>query len=406
MAKLPRLDSKNARRREIAKRYNAGLAGLPDLVLPAVAANTEPVWHLYVVRSPWRAKIQEELARASIGTQIHYPIPPHRQTAYVNMGGAPQLPETDLAAAQVLSLPMWPEMTDDEVDQVVNQVRKAILAASEKPAVPCAPSVIPSDSRESPVAKPRSTGNKVINYDISGYNEFRTRARDEALSRNQRAGFPDEFRSGRSDSILRDIGDKLPAFRTCRARLLDIGCGCGELAEAIIKSAGQNKQSLTLIDSAEMLDQLPAASHMRKVIGPFPACLSELDSRLDRFDGILVYSVAQYVFSEANLFRFVDAAIGLLSDEGALLLGDLPNASMRKRFIVSPSGSRYHKAHYPEQPQPAVSFNELQPGQLDDAVVLALVARARAAGLQAFVLPQSPDLPMANRREDILIRRP
>ena len=406
LTKLPRLDGKNARRRQIAQRYNAGLAGLPDLVLPTVAANTEPVWHLYVVRSPWRAKLQEELTRASIGTQIHYPIPPHRQTAYVNMDGAARMPETDLAAAQVLSLPMWPEMTDDEVDQVVNKVRETTLAAAGTRDLAYGPTVISSMSPESPVVQPLSVGNKVINYDISGYDAFRMRARDNSLSRNQRAGFPDEYRTGRSDSILRDIGDKVPAFRAPGARLLDIGCGCGELAEAIIKSANQNNQRLTLINSAEMLDQLPTASGVHKVVGPFPACSSELELLAGRFDGILAYSVAQYVFSEANLFRFVDAAIGLLNDEGALLLGDLPNVSMRKRFIVSPSGARYHKAHYPERPQPIVSFNELQPGQLDDTIVLALIARARAAGLQAFVLPQSPDLPMANRREDILIRRP
>ena len=406
LTKLPGLDGKNARRREIAKRYNAGLAGLPGLVLPTVAPNNDPVWHLYVVRSPRRAKLQEELSRSSIGTMIHYPVPPHRQTAYANMDRAARMPETDLAAAQVLSLPMWPEMSDDEVEQVVNQVREATLAATGTRDLACGPTVTSSISPELPEVQPRSVGNGVINYDVGGYDAFRVRARSEALSRNQRAGFPDEYRAGRSDSILRDIGDKLPAFRAHRTRLLDIGCGCGELAEAMIKTAGQNNQSLTLIDSAEMLDQLPTVSHVRKVIGPFPACLREQESLAGQFDAILVYSVVQYVFSEANLFRFVDTAIDLLNERGALLLGDLPNASMRKRFIVSPSGTHYHEAHYPEQPQPVVSFNEPQPGQLDDAVVLALVARSRAAGLQAFVMPQSPDLPTANRREDILIRRP
>jgi dTDP-4-amino-4,6-dideoxygalactose transaminase/2-polyprenyl-3-methyl-5-hydroxy-6-metoxy-1,4-benzoquinol methylase len=398
LTKLPGLDGKNARRREIAQRYNAGLANLPGLVLPTVAANSEPVWHLYVVRSPWRAKLQQELAGASIGTLIHYPTPPHRQTAYANTHGAVRMPETDLAAAQVLSLPMWPEMTDDEVEQVIDRVRKANLAAAETP--PAFGSTVTSP----PKAKFRS--DRLINYDVEGYDAFRGRAQDETLSRNQRAGFPDEYRASRSASILRDIGDKLPAFRARGTRLLDIGCGCGELAETIIRTAGQHNQSLTLIDSAEMLDQLPTGSHVRKVIGPFPACLPELRSFAGQFDAILVYSVAQYVFSEANLFGFVDAAIGLLNESGALLLGDLPNASMRKRFIASPSGARYHETHYPGQPQPVVSFNKPQPGQLDDAVVLALVARSRTAGLQAFVLPQSSDLPMANRREDILIRRP
>ena len=130
LTKLPRLDRKNARRRAIARRYTEGLANLPGLVLPAVAAGVEPVWHLYVVRSPRRAKLQEELTRASIGTLVHYPTPAHRQMAYADMAIAP-LPKTELVAAEVLSLPMWPEMTDDEVEQVVSQVRAAAFAAEE-----------------------------------------------------------------------------------------------------------------------------------------------------------------------------------------------------------------------------------------------------------------------------------
>jgi dTDP-3-amino-3,4,6-trideoxy-alpha-D-glucose transaminase len=84
------------------------------------------VWHLYVVRSPERDAIQGHLARAGIGTMVHYPVPPHRQAAYAGtvMAGA-ELPRTDLAAAQVLSLPLWPEMTDDEITHVVAQVRCA-----------------------------------------------------------------------------------------------------------------------------------------------------------------------------------------------------------------------------------------------------------------------------------------
>ncbi len=296
---------------------------------------------------------------------------------------------------------MWPEMTDDEVEQVIDRVREATPAVAGTQGLTYGSAVI---SPELPNVQPQSPS--IISYDVEGYEAFRVRARNEALSRNQRAGFPDEYRTSRSDGILQDISDKLPAFRAAGTRLLDIGCGCGELAEAIIKQAGRNNQSLTLIDSAEMLDQLPAAPHVHKVIGRFPACSQALESFAGQFDAILVYSVAQYVFSEANLFHFVDAAVDLLNERGALLLGDLPNASMRKRFFASPSGTRYHEAHYPEQPQPVVSFNEPQPGQLDDAVVLALVARSRAAGLQAFVMPQSPDLPMANRREDILVRRP
>jgi hypothetical protein len=115
----------------------------------------------------------------------------------------------------------------------------------------------------------------------------------------------------------------------------------------------------------------------------------------------------QYVFVEASLARFVDSAMMLLDDEaGGLLIGDVPNASMRKRFFASASGRAHHHRHYPGQPEPEFGFNAPELGQIDDAVVLSIVARARAAGFQAFVMPQGDALPMANRREDILIRRP
>lgn len=129
--KLPLLDRKNARRRHIAQRYMKGLANLPGLALPLVTDNSESAWHLYVVRSPWRAKLQEELTRLSIGTLIHYPIPPHRQNAFAHLRGA-ALPNSELAAEQVLSLPMWPEMTEDEVEHVITRVREATIIAEAK----------------------------------------------------------------------------------------------------------------------------------------------------------------------------------------------------------------------------------------------------------------------------------
>ncbi|MDT7950950.1 MAG: DegT/DnrJ/EryC1/StrS family aminotransferase [Acetobacteraceae bacterium] len=131
LAKLPGLEAKNARRWEIARRYDAGLSNLPGLVLPKVAGDTEPVWHLYVVRSLRRRQLQERLAQRSIGTAIHYPTPPHRQAAYAGQFGTATLPHSDKAAGEVLSLPMWPEMTDDEADRVVDEVRQAALAVAE-----------------------------------------------------------------------------------------------------------------------------------------------------------------------------------------------------------------------------------------------------------------------------------
>lgn len=254
-----------------------------------------------------------------------------------------------------------------------------------------------------------SPGNETaeaVSYDVAGYEAFRRRADDDRLSDNQKAGFPDAFRAGRSEVILADIAAKLPALARPGAAVLDIGPGCGELARHIIHTTGRVRQALTLIDGPEILAQLPQADHVRNIEGPFPACLASLASKPGPFNAIVVYSVVQYVFAEGNLFGFIDAALDLLAEDGALLLGDIPNASMRKRFLASPRGARHHALHHARRKRPEVRFNVPEAAQIDDAVVLGIVARARAAGFQAFVVPQAADLPMANRREDILIKRP
>jgi dTDP-4-amino-4,6-dideoxygalactose transaminase len=119
--KLALLDQWNARRRDIARAYSQGLAGLP-LQLPLVPSWAEPVWHLYVIATPQREALRQFLEQRGIGTVIHYPKPPHLQACY------PQYRELDLPIAvrlaqEVLSLPMGPDMTDAEVAEVVAGVR-------------------------------------------------------------------------------------------------------------------------------------------------------------------------------------------------------------------------------------------------------------------------------------------
>ena len=89
-----------------------------------------------------------------------------------------------------------------------------------------------------------------------------------------------------------------------------------------------------------------------------------------------------------------------------MLIGDIPNSSKRKRFFASEAGIQFHKSFTQTDTTPAVSFNSLDPGQIDDATVMDIVLRCRQAGYDAYVVPQSNSLPMANRREDVLIRRP
>lgn len=126
--KLRRLDDKNARRRIIADRYTAALNDIPGLILPAILSQAQPVWHLYVVRLMARDEFQRHLSRSGIETMIHYPTPPHQQRCYADtpLSGL-SLPHTECTAEQVVSLPMWPEMTDGEITQVIDAVRTAAL---------------------------------------------------------------------------------------------------------------------------------------------------------------------------------------------------------------------------------------------------------------------------------------
>jgi len=123
LARLRRLAEKNERRRAIARRYDAGLAGLPGLVRPAI--DPASVWHLYVVRATKRDQLQQVLATLGVGTLVHYPTPPYAQPAYAGQHASAVLPEAARAANEVLSLPLWPEMPDAVVDQVIERVRTA-----------------------------------------------------------------------------------------------------------------------------------------------------------------------------------------------------------------------------------------------------------------------------------------
>jgi dTDP-4-amino-4,6-dideoxygalactose transaminase len=121
-AKLPHLDAWTDRRRAIAAAYAEGLRD-SGLILPHVPDWADPVWHLYVVRSPDRDGLQKRLAEAGVGTLIHYPIPPHMQAAYANLGLAPDaLPLARQLAGEVLSLPIGPQLSLAAVKKLVGNV--------------------------------------------------------------------------------------------------------------------------------------------------------------------------------------------------------------------------------------------------------------------------------------------
>jgi dTDP-4-amino-4,6-dideoxygalactose transaminase len=120
--KLGRLDDWNRRRSEIAAIYSDRLAG-SELTLPAVPNWAEPVWHLYVVRSPRRDALAAFLAERDVQTLVHYPIPPHLQRAYSDLGlSAGALPIAEQLAKEVLSLPIGPHLAHEDAERVVEAV--------------------------------------------------------------------------------------------------------------------------------------------------------------------------------------------------------------------------------------------------------------------------------------------
>lgn len=114
--KLKVLDEWNSKRREVAAGYSARLNDC-GIILPFVPEYTEPVWHLYVIRSKERDALKSYLDKQGISTVIHYPIPPHKQVCYPQYEGH-SLPVAEILAKEVLSLPMSPDLRKDESEYV------------------------------------------------------------------------------------------------------------------------------------------------------------------------------------------------------------------------------------------------------------------------------------------------
>lgn len=118
--KLKRLDADNQRRREIAQRYCNGIKN-PFVELPEGISDSSHVVHLFVIRSPYRDELAQHLERDGVQTLIHYPIAPHKQAAYKEWNER-SYPITEKIHREVLSLPMYPVLSDEQVEQVIRAV--------------------------------------------------------------------------------------------------------------------------------------------------------------------------------------------------------------------------------------------------------------------------------------------
>jgi len=253
----------------------------------------------------------------------------------------------------------------------------------------------------------RMAKTKLEDLDLLAYSTFRKLAHDESLSEYEKVGFPDSYRKGYGEAIFADIRAKLPNLTQPKQTVLEIGPGCSEVPRLLIELCRQQEHHLILVDAPEMLYQLPDEPFITKVPAYYPnECPQLFAAYAGKIDVVIAYSVLQIAFAEGILYPFIDQTLTLLSEGARWLIGDVPNISMRKRFFSSPDGVRFHQQFMQTSEAPEVVFNVLESGQIDDGVLMGLLLRCRAAGFDSYVVPQPETLPMANRREDILIRKP
>ena len=125
LAKLPHLADWNARRRELARRYDAAFAGQRGVGTPAVDPANEHIWHQYTIRAERRDQLTEHLKARGIGHKVYYPLALHQQPCFAHLGyRAGSLPFTEAATAEVVSLPIYPELTSAQHDAVAAAVRE------------------------------------------------------------------------------------------------------------------------------------------------------------------------------------------------------------------------------------------------------------------------------------------
>jgi hypothetical protein len=238
------------------------------------------------------------------------------------------------------------------------------------------------------------------------YEDFKSLAGDPTLSKYEKIGFPDSYRAGKEEVIFDDIVAKLKIRNKADQVFLDIGPGCSDLPQLLHKYALSNGCKILLVDSQEMLDQMPGNVTSSRFAGRFPDDVPHLlTTYQNSIDYIVTYSTLLCIFYDACIYKFLDAAVSLLKAGGVLLVGDVPNISKRKRFFSSEAGKQFHKEFMKTDEDPVVEHAKLEPGQIDDGVIFGILQRYRGFGYDTMLLPQNDALPFANRREDILIRK-
>lgn len=217
-------------------------------------------------------------------------------------------------------------------------------------------------------------------------------------------------------NVWRDLWDKL---KPCRGHsVLDIGCGCGFLAEQLASEAQNLDIRVTFVDfpavierlKMELVDRSISLDSMAFVSGPFP---DDFPMQSGRFDRIVMYDSIQYTENPNDM---VDAAVQLLAPGGRFLIGDIPNLSRKGRFLSTPSGRRFEARYrgvaleeiavYADHREFVRKNAQANAYPIDDDWVLDILRRYRDQGLDVYVLEQFDGLPFNRTREDLLIVSP
>lgn len=236
------------------------------------------------------------------------------------------------------------------------------------------------------------------------FNLFKKRALNPCLSDREKIGFSDTQRLC-DEKILPDIFTKIfnitmPVTNGGGGyKIMDIGCGCSKPVLDLIDFAEQTNSSLFLVDSQEMLDNLPNKHFIVRLPYEFP------NDKLLQYEGtmdiVICYSVLMYI---QDYLPFIDFAVKMLAPKGRLLLGDIPNLEKRRRFLRSQEGQNFHKRWSNSNEIPQITQKQINQG-INDGLIISILKRYRMLGYETYLLEQSSDLPFCHTREDIIISR-
>lgn len=197
-------------------------------------------------------------------------------------------------------------------------------------------------------------------------------------------------------------------------RLLDIGCGYGDLTKHILSLSSELSLELSLLDIEAIINKIKNnllelfPSNIDFITGTFPGCI---DAK-DKFDKILIYSVLHYTDKPEDI---VQTAVELLAPGGKLLIGDIPNVNRKGRFVATEFGrafdAEYHKKDINDIPVYKDQYEYVekctnQNTRICDDLISTIFTQYRKKGFDVFVLPQDKCLPFSLTREDILIKAP